>query len=85
MTLRDARSTSVAICVFFKPEIKSPSQWPGAARSSTSGGRSDMDTASIIWQRGCPTVVHVFPLRMVRLLRRREINSRFKTPRPWMN
>ena len=26
------------------PMIKSPSQWPGTARSSTSGGRSLMET-----------------------------------------
>ena len=26
---RDCRSTNVAMCVLFDPEIKSPSQWPG--------------------------------------------------------
>jgi hypothetical protein len=45
---RDWRSTKVAMCVLFTPESRSPSQWPGTARSSTSAGRFRMETASTI-------------------------------------
>src|SRR5690606_6713709 len=45
---RDRRSTSVAIWVLPEPDIRSPSQCPGIALSSTSGGRSLIETASII-------------------------------------
>src|SRR6478672_12867948 len=31
------------------PPIRSPSQWPGTARSSTDAGLSLMDTAFFIW------------------------------------
>ncbi len=37
---RELRSTSVAMWLFLAPLGKSPSQWPGMARSSISAGRS---------------------------------------------
>ena len=35
--------------VIFLPKIKSPSQWPGTARSSTSAGRSEIITMFFSW------------------------------------
>jgi hypothetical protein len=40
------RSTSVPIEVIFFRKIRSPSQWPGTARSATSAGRSEIITMS---------------------------------------
>src|SRR5882672_10807465 len=37
------RSTSVTMCVSLAPVRRSPSQWPGTARSSASAGRADRD------------------------------------------
>jgi hypothetical protein len=37
---RVVRSTSVPIAELSGPRIRSPSQWPGTARSSASAGRS---------------------------------------------
>ena len=37
---RVVRSTSVPIAELRSPRIRSPSQWPGTARSSASAGRS---------------------------------------------
>jgi hypothetical protein len=42
---REWRSTRVTMWLFFEPLIRSPSQCPGTARSSTSAGRSRIDTA----------------------------------------
>src|SRR5882672_2652471 len=47
---RVLRSTRVAMCVSFALVRRSPSQWPGTARSSASAGRSRMETIS----RMCP-------------------------------
>src|SRR5262249_20088858 len=56
ITKRVWRSTSVAMWVF-APERRSPSQWPGTARSSASAGRSRMEAASTI----CPSPLLVVP------------------------
>ena len=55
MTKRVWRSTRVAIAVLpFLPMIRSPSQWPGTARSSTSAGRSrDHDHVRDAARRRC--------------------------------
>ena len=37
---RLVRSTSVPIAELRRPSMRSPSQWPGTARSATSAGRS---------------------------------------------
>ena len=42
-------STTVATTLLCEAMIKSPSQCPGTARSSISGGRSRIEMASIIW------------------------------------
>ena len=44
-----------------------------------------IDTASTICPRVCPCVVDVLPRRMMRLLRRCDISSFFRTPRAWIN
>ena len=53
------------------PKMRSPSQWPGTARSSTSAGRSEMSTISGI--------------RLVRLMARRAWGRRIARPlrRAW--
>jgi hypothetical protein len=54
---REWRSTRVAMCVLFEPLSKSPSQWPGIARSLTSAGRCRIETASTMRPRGWPSVL----------------------------
>src|SRR3982750_2645196 len=44
---RVLRSTSVPIAELSSPRIKSPSQWPGTARSSASAGRSLIKTSGV--------------------------------------
>jgi len=44
---RLVRSTSVPIADRFRPMMRSPSQWPGTARSSTSAGRSLIITSGV--------------------------------------
>ena len=44
---RVVRSTSVPIAERFNPMIRSPSQWPGTARSSASAGRSEINTSGV--------------------------------------
>src|SRR6266536_5775883 len=53
MTKRDWRSTRVAIWLLLLPASRSPSQWPGIARSAASAGRSRIETAPRIcpWPR----------------------------------
>lgn len=51
MTKRDCRSTSVAMQLPRAPSTRSPSQWPGTARSSASAGRCRIETASTISPR----------------------------------
>src|SRR5262249_53538609 len=79
-TKRVWRSTSVAMWVLFAPERRSPSQWPGMARSSASAGRSRMEAASTI----CPGPLLVVPplaWRICRVVRRCAISAFFSTPR----
>src|SRR5262249_45012153 len=69
ITKRVWRSTSVAMWVLFAPERRSPSQWPGTARSSASAGRSRIEAASTI----CPSPLLVVPplaWRICRVVRR---------------
>jgi hypothetical protein len=40
--------------LFFDPHKRSPSQWPGTARSSIDAGRSLIETASTIWPSRLP-------------------------------
>ena len=65
-TNRDCRSTKVAMCELRAPDNMSPSQCPGTARSSTSAGRSRIETASMMPPPCCPG-----PARFDRRIRRR--------------
>ena len=51
------RSTRVPIAVIFFPKMRSPSQWPGTARSATSAGRSEIITMSASWPWPTPPLV----------------------------
>ncbi len=68
---------------FLAPLSRSPSQWPGTARSSISAGRSRIDTAPVICPRVCPAVLAVLPLRVTRRLRRCAMSSFFSMPCAW--
>lgn len=61
---RVARSLSDASCVQCRPSSRSSSQWPGIARSSTSSGRSRIDTAPLIsarWSCGARSAASAGP------------------------
>ena len=83
ITKRECRSTSVAMWELLLPVIRSPSQCPGTARSSTSAGRSRIDTASMIPPRGI--AVASFEWRIRRRVRRCARSSFLSRPRAWMN
>ena len=77
------RSTNVPIAELPSPMIRSPSQCPGTARSSTSAGRA------LIRMSG-PTNALPRPrrrargTRSARPVRRHAVSSRRSAPRPWM-
>ena len=80
MPSRVVRSTSVATALRpIAPTIRSPSQWPGTARSAASGGRSEMLTMPGICTR--PEEVRVRGRRQARPDRRRRIPALVATPR----
>ena len=62
------------------PMIRSPSQWPGTARSAASAGRSLISTMSLIRPRRSPALRR--GLRSARPVRRHEASSRRNAPRP---
>lgn len=74
MTYRVWRSTSVAIWLLWLPKTRSPSQWPGIARSSIDAGRSLIETAPTIcpWINGknTETVVNALIKNAQKLLQR---------------
>ena len=49
MVKRVVRSTRVPIAERSRPMSRSPSQWPGTARSSASAGRSLISTSGVTW------------------------------------
>ena len=65
----------------FRSPIRSPSQWPGTARSSTDAGRSLMDTASLICPSPFRFMLACLDRRTVRLALRCSRSSFFSTPR----
>jgi hypothetical protein len=82
MTKRVFRSTRVPMqLLFLDPTMRSPSQWPGTARSSTSGGRSEMSTISGI-RLLRRTALRALGLRIARPLRRAWWSSVRRAPRP---
>jgi len=68
------------VFLLWDPAIRSPSQWPGTARSLAWAGRSRMDTASRICPRPCPAVEAVLTRRIVRRVRRCAVSSLRRTP-----
>ena len=75
------RSTSVPIAELRSPGIRSPSQWPGTARSSASAGRW------VIMISGVTNVlrrlrVRALGTRKARPVRPHATSSRFSAPRP---
>ena len=77
------RSTRVPIAERSNPIRRSPSQWPGTARSATSAGLSLMRASGVT----CAHAVR-FNLargaRSARPVRRHRMSSRLSAPRPWM-
>ena len=65
------------------PMMRSPSQWPGTARSSTSAGRSLIMTSGVtnFLPRPC---VRARGTRRARPVRRQATSSGVSAPRPWM-
>ena len=79
---RVVRSTSVPIAELSRPRIRSPSQWPGTARSAASAGRSLIMISGVTnflprpWVRARGT-------RSARPVRKQATSSRRSAPRPW--
>lgn len=70
-TSRLERSTSVPIADILLPRIRSPSQWPGTARSAASAGRSEIDTIPAKWPWPLPRArLHPPGRRTARRVRR---------------
>ena len=63
-----------------KPMIRSPSQWPGTARSSASAGRSLIRTWSVT--KLFPRRVRALGTRSALPVRRQAVSSRRSAPRP---
>lgn len=84
MTLRLDLSTSVPMALLLAaPVMRSPSQWPGTARSSISGGRSEI-IAIGSRKRGLRASGAVLGLRAARPLRSCWEISRLSCPFAWM-
>mmetsp|Transcript_32018 Transcript_32018/g.41215 ORF Transcript_32018/g.41215 Transcript_32018/m.41215 type:complete len:96 (-) Transcript_32018:806-1093(-) len=81
ITNRVLRSTSVAMKLLLDPAIKSPSQCPGTARSSTSAGRSRIETALLNFPKPLRFNVAWRDRLMDRVARKCACSSFFKTPR----
>ena len=78
------RSTSVPMADLLSPMIKSPSQWPGTARSATSAGRSVIMISAVTKCFPRP-FARARGTRSARPVRRQATSSRLSAPRPWMN
>ena len=77
---RVLRSTRVPMAERCSPMIKSPSQWPGTARSSASGGRFEIITSGVMnllprWR------VRARGTRRARPVRKQATSSRLRAPR----
>ena len=80
---RVARSTSVPIEELASPRMRSPSQWPGIARSSTTAGRSLIRISEVT--NDLPRRAdHSLGTRNVRPVRKQAVSSRRRAPRPCM-
>lgn len=79
---RVVRSTSVPMAELSNPTIKSPSQWPGTARSSTSAGRALINSSG--GTKRLPVLrVLARGTRNARPVRRHAVSSCRSAPRPW--
>src|SRR5512143_4328511 len=78
---RVERSTKVPMADRFVPKIRSPSQWPGTARSSASAGRSLIITFGLMNRLPRPRVL-ARGTRSARPVRRQAVSSRRSPPRP---
>ena len=82
MVKRVARSTNVPMAELRRPRIRSPSQWPGTARSAASAGRSLImisgATKDLRRPRG-----RARGTRSARPVRRQAVSPRLSAPRPW--
>jgi hypothetical protein len=73
------RSTSVPIAEWPRPRMRSPSQWPGTARSSASAGRSLIMISSLTkFLAVCARALGTLSARPVR---RHAVSSRRSAPR----
>ena len=84
MVKRLVRSTSVPIAERSSPMIRSPSQWPGTARSAASAGRWLIITSSVM--KPLPRLpTRARGTRSARPVRRHAVSSRASAPRPCTN
>ena len=80
---RVVRSTIVAIWDLpARPRMRSPSQWPGTARSSTSGGRSEIGTVSVSFPRVPLPGLGPLRRRRARPVRSASVSSARRPPDP---
>ena len=77
---RVLRSTRVPIAELSSPRIRSPSQWPGTARSFASGGRCVIMTSALT--NTLPRRVRALGTLRARPVRKHVTSSRRRAPRP---
>ena len=78
---RVVRSTSVPMAELPKPKMRSPSQWPGTARSAASAGRWLSMTSGPT--KALPSLrLRARGTRSARPVRRQAVSSRRRAPRP---
>ena len=78
---RVVRSTKVPIAELSRPRIRSPSQWPGTARSAASAGRWLIMISGEMKVLPRPRV-RALGIRNTRPVRRQAVSSRRNAPRP---
>jgi hypothetical protein len=81
---RVVRSTRVPIAELPRPRMRSPSQWPGTARSAASAGRwliMMLGEMKVLPRRR----VRALGVRSARPLRKQAVSSRRNAPRPCTN
>ena len=81
MVNRVVRSTGVPIAELSSPRMRSPSQWPGTARSATSAGRSLIMISGTMKDLPRPRL-RARGTRNARPVRRQAVSSRRRAPRP---
>ena len=79
---RVVRSTRVPMAELPSPKMRSPSQWPGTARSAASAGRWLIRISGAMPDLPRPRL-RARGTRKARPVRRQAVNSRRSAPRPW--